>query len=207
MFIHVLLLVCALCVDTFTAGIAYGADRVKLTLPQIGAVSGICSLCLGISLIFGNIIDILIPETFTTLVCCSSLFFLGALKLIDSAIRHYLKYHESVRRDICFSISSLSFIISIYTDPLEADEDRNKILSWRETFFFSIAMSIDSLISGTMAAFLKIPVLLTVLASFLVGVVFICSGLFVGARIQQRLPFDLSWMSGILFIVLAVIRY
>ena len=54
MFIHVLLLVCALCVDTFTAGIAYGADRVKLTLPQIGAVSGICSLCLGISLIFGN---------------------------------------------------------------------------------------------------------------------------------------------------------
>ena len=67
MFIHVLLLVCALCVDTFTAGIAYGADRVKLTLPQIGAVSGICSLCLGISLIFGNIIDSFIPETFTRL--------------------------------------------------------------------------------------------------------------------------------------------
>ena len=127
MFIHVLLLVCALCVDTFTAGIAYGADRVKLTLPQIGAVSGICSLCLGISSLETSL-TASSRDIYQGCLLLKSIL-PGALKLIDSAIRHYLKYHESVRRDICFSISSLSFIISIYTDPLEADEDRNKILS------------------------------------------------------------------------------
>ena len=178
MFINILLLVFALCVDTFTAGIAYGAGHVKLTLPQISAVSGICSLCLGISLVFGNAIDSFIPETFTRVVCCTSLLLLGLLKLADSEIRYLLKHHKHICRDIRFSFSSLNFIISIYTDPLEADADRNKSLSWREVFFFSIAMSIDSLISGTMAAFLKIPVLLTVLAAFLVGVMFICAGLY-----------------------------
>lgn len=207
MMINILLLVCALCVDTFAAGIAYGADRVKLTFWQIGAVSGICSLCLGISLIFGTVIDSFVPETFTRAVCCSSLLFLGLMKLIDSEIRHYLKHHEYVRRDIRFSFSSLRFIISIYADPLEADADGDKSLSWREVVFFSFAMSIDSLISGTMAAFLKVPVFLTVLAAFLVGVGAICAGLFTGAKLQQRLPVDLSWLSGVMFIVLAVLRY
>ena len=207
MFINILLLVFALCVDTFTAGIAYGAGHVKLTLPQISAVSGICSLCLGISLVFGNAIDSFIPETFTRVVCCTSLLLLGLLKLADSEIRYLLKHHKHICRDIRFSFSSLNFIISIYTDPLEADADRNKSLSWREVFFFSIAMSIDSLISGTMAAFLKIPVLLTVLAAFLVGVMFICAGLFIGARLRQLIHVELSWLSGLLFIVLAVLRY
>lgn len=207
MFINILLLVFALCVDTFTAGIAYGAGHVKLTLPQISAVSGICSLCLGISLVFGNAIDSFIPETFTRVVCCTSLLLLGLLKLADSEIRYLLKHHKHICRDIRFSFSSLNFIISIYTDPLEADADRNKSLSWREVFFFSIAMSIDSLISGTMAAFLKIPVLLTVLAAFLVGVMFICAGLFIGARLRQHIHVELSWLSGVLFIVLAVLRY
>ena len=98
-----------------------------------------------------------------------SLLFLGCLKLTDSSIRQYLRHHKEVRKDIHFTFSQLRFIINIYSDPMEADADQSHCLSWKEAIFFSLAMSIDSLIAGTMAAFLKISVPLTVAATFAMG--------------------------------------
>ena len=48
MFLHIFLLVSALCLDTFVASAAYGANQVRLSWKQILAVNGICSLCLGV---------------------------------------------------------------------------------------------------------------------------------------------------------------
>lgn len=69
MFLHIFLLVSALCLDTFVASAAYGTNQVRLSWKQILAVNGICSLCLGISLLFGNLLDRIIPETFTREIC------------------------------------------------------------------------------------------------------------------------------------------
>ena len=71
--------VSALCLDTFVASAAYGANQVRLSWKQILAVNGICSLCLGISLLFGNLLDRIIPETFTRELCFFSLLFLLSL--------------------------------------------------------------------------------------------------------------------------------
>ena len=100
MFLHIFLLVSALCLDTFVASAAYGTNQVRLSWKQILAVNGICSLCLGISLLFGNLLDRIIPETFTREICFFSLLFLGCLKLTDSSIRQYLRHHKEVRKDI-----------------------------------------------------------------------------------------------------------
>lgn len=119
MFLHIFLLVSALCLDTFVASAAYGTNQVRLSWKQILAVNGICSLCLGISLLFGNLLDRIIPETFTREICFFSLLFLGCLKLTDSSIRQYLRHHKEVRKDIHFTFSQLRFIINIYSDPME----------------------------------------------------------------------------------------
>ena len=89
MFLHIFLLVSALCLDTFVASAAYGTNQVRLSWKQILAVNGICSLCLGISLLFGNLLDRIIPETFTREICFFSLLFLGCLKLTDSILRFH----------------------------------------------------------------------------------------------------------------------
>ncbi|EET60754.1 hypothetical protein BRYFOR_07216 [Marvinbryantia formatexigens DSM 14469] len=67
-------------------------------------------------------------------------------------------------------------------------------------------MSADSLIAGTMAAFLKIPVMLTVSAAFLTGEAFSYLGLFMGHKISSHFPKDLSWAGGILFLLLAILK-
>lgn len=200
---HIFILVCALCLDTFVASAAYGTNRIYISHRQIAVFNGICSACLGISLLFGTFLDSWIPETFTKRICFLSLLFLGCLRLFDSTIRQYLKHHKTVQKNASFCISHLHFIISIYSDPIEADADRNKSLSWKEMICFSLAMSVDSLLTGIMAAFMKISVPVTVAISFLIGELFTYAGLYLGHRISSRSPKDLSWLSGILFILLA----
>lgn len=203
MLLNIFLLVSALCVDIFVASIAYGTNQVFLSRIQIMISNGICSFFLGISLSFGVLLDSLIPETFTKEICFFSLLFLGLLKFLDSIIKSYVRKHTNTRKQLHFHFSSLKFIINIYCNPLEADADKNKKLSLKEVIFFSVAMSVDSLIAGTMAAFLKISVLLTVASAFILGCIFTCVGQFLGHKISKKSTIDLSWIGGILFIILA----
>jgi len=206
MILNILMLVFALCTDTFVAGTAYGASGITLSSRQIAVINVICSACLGISLSFGTLLDSWIPEHFTKEICFFSLLFLGCLKLTDSSIRQYLRHHRAINKKIRLGFSKLRFVIRIYSDPMEADADQNQILSWREVLFFSIAMSIDSLVAGTMAAFLKIPIMMTVVSAFVMGELFLYLGLYLGQKISRHCPKDLSWMSGLLFVFMAVTK-
>jgi len=206
MILHIFLLVFALGLDSFVAAIAYGTNHIYLSSKQIAVVNGICSACLGISLLFGTLLDSWIPETFTRGICFYSLLFLGCLKLADSSIRRYLRHHKAVDTNIRFAFSQLRFIINIYSDPTEADTNQNHSLSWKELIFFSLAMSIDSLIAGTMAAFMKISIPLTIVFAFTMGEIFVYMGLYLGQKISSRCPKDLSWIGGVLLIVLALTK-
>ena len=136
MFLNIFLLVFALCLDTFVASAAYGTNQVHLSAGQIAVINGICSLCLGVSLMFGTLLDSWIPESFTRGICFISLMLLGFLKLADSSIKRYLRRHRQLNKNIRFSFSQLRFIINIYSDPLEADADESHDLTWKEVIFF-----------------------------------------------------------------------
>lgn len=206
MIFNIVILVFALCLDTFVASTAYGANQIYLSRKQIAVINAICSVCLGLALLSGTLLDSCIPETFTNKICFFSLFFLGCLKLADSSICQYLRRHKDMHKNIGFTFSHLHFIINIYSDPIEADTDGSQQLSWKETVFFSLAMSIDSLISGTMAAFLKISIPLTVAVAFLMGELFTYFGLFLGHRLSRCCPRNLSWIGGVLFLILAFMK-
>ncbi|MDO4325809.1 MAG: manganese efflux pump [bacterium] len=206
MSVSVLLLVLALCLDAFVASMVYGTNGISISHKQIAVFNGICSLCLGAALLFGTFLDSQIPEVFTKRIGFFSLLLLGGMRLFDSSIRQYLKKHKAIHKNASFHFSNLRFIISIYSDPIEADADQNQNLSWREVLFFSFAMSIDSLAAGVMAAFLKVPILWTMMAAFLMGDMFTYMGIFLGKKIRTRCPKDLSWAGGLLFILLAILR-
>lgn len=205
MALKIILLVTALCIDTFVSCAAYGANGIFFTAKQIAVMNGICSFCLGIALTFGIFIDHWVPEQFTREICFFSLLFLGCMKLADSSIRQYLRRHKKIHKNIGFVFSQLHFLLTIYSDPMEADADRNCSLSWKEVILFSLAMSIDSLITGTMAAFLKLPVLPAMCAIFLIGEIFAYMGFWIGKKVSHC-PGDLSWLGGVIFIILAVAK-
>lgn len=199
----ILILVLALSTDTFVASIAYGANRLKISLGKVLAVNGICSGCLGAALVFGSVISGWVPESFAKGVAFSCLFLLGVIKLLDYTIKKYINRHVNVHKDLTFSISGLSIIINIYGNPMAADWDHSKTLSWKETIMFSLAMSLDSLVAGALSGFLMISPGLTALCALFVGIAVMYIGLFLGSKLAALKGWDLSWLSGILFLFLA----
>ncbi len=199
----VLILVLALSTDTFVASIAYGANRLKISWAKVIAVNGICSGCLGAALVLGSMISGLVPESFAKGAAFSCLFLLGAIKLLDYTIKKYINSHVNIHKDLTFSISGLSIIINIYGNPLAADWDHSKSLSWKETIMFSLAMSLDSLVAGALSGFLMISPGLAALTALIVGTAVMYLGLFLGRRLAAIKGWDLTWVSGILFLFLA----
>ena len=200
---NIFILVLALSTDTFVASIAYGANRVGISWIKIIAANVICSGCLGAALLFGNVIDNFVPEVFAKGAGFSCLFFLGVMKLLDYTIKKYINRHVHVHKDLTFSVSGLSIIINIYGNPMAADWDDSKTLSWKETVMFSFAMSIDSLVAGALSGFLMINPGGATLAALLVGIAVMYAGLFLGKRLAALRGWDLSWLSGVLFLFLA----
>ncbi|MFR3727314.1 sporulation protein [Lacrimispora sp.] len=199
----IFILVLALSTDSFVASAAYGANRLRISLAKVIAVNLICSGCLGAALLFGSVLHGLVPEAFAKGLGFACLFFLGVIKLLDYFIKKYINNHVNVRKDLTFSISGLSIIINIYGNPMAADWDESKSLSWKETVMFSLAMSMDSLVAGSLSGFLFISPGLAALVSLLVGILVMYMGLILGHELAARKNWDLSWVSGILFLFLA----
>ena len=146
---------------SFVASLAYGANRVHVGWGKVALLNGICSGCLGLALGLGNVISSVLPGDVTRIICFVSLFLLGFIKFLDYSIKAYINRHCCIRRNLSFSLSGLKVIVNIYGDPMAADVDGSQSLGWKETVFLALAMSIDSLVAGTMAALLDIPVAAT----------------------------------------------
>lgn len=202
----IFILIIALSLDAFVASIAYGTNEIKIPIASASIISVICSAVLAAALSIGSVMDQFIPESLTRVICFLSLLLLGIIKLLDYTIKAYINKHNEINKNISFSFSRLHFILNIYGNPIAADQDESRILSKSEAVFLALAMSLDGLIAGVGAAFLKINILLTVLLSFAVGMAAIIGGCYFGNKIAVKTKIDLSWLSGLLFIVLAIVK-
>ncbi len=199
-----LLLVVALSTDTFVASFAYGAQRIKIPFASAAVISSICTGMLAISLLLGSLLRTLLPYGLTKGLCFALLFLLGLARLCDSAIKALIRKHKQLHRQVSFSIFSLKFILDIYADPEKADRDGSHVLSPLEAASLAFALSLDGLAAGFGAALAQVQPLLVLFLSLAIGMLAVRGGGWLGNRAAQKLPFDLSWISGALLIALAM---
>lgn len=138
--------------------------------------------------------------------CFALLFLLGVAKLCDSAIKTLIRRHKRMHRQVSFSVFSLKFILDVYADPEKADRDGSRVLSPAEAASLAVALSLDGLAVGFGAALMQVNVLIVMLFSLAVGMLAVRLGGKIGNRAAQKLSFDLSWFSGALLIVLAILK-
>ena len=70
-FFQIILLVTALSVDAFVASLAYGASNIRIPPISVVVITLVCSLILGISLLFGSLIRPFVPAQLTKIICCT----------------------------------------------------------------------------------------------------------------------------------------
>ena len=200
-----LVFVIALSTDALITSLAYGSSKIKIPFLSLLEITFICTGILGISILLGSILHPYIPELLVKFLSFFILLLLGMAKLVDNIIKSIIDKHK-IEKEIKFRFVNLNFILNIYANPRDADIDQSKILSAKEAFSLSIALSFDNLAAGVGAALGNLNVLAVIIFSIIISIISIKSGEYVGHKISDKLPSGLSWLSGALLIIIAFLR-
>lgn len=199
------LLVAAVSLDSFVASFAYGTNKIKIPPLSVAVISVICSGMLAVSLFFGSLLRDYVPEAVTKGICFTILFLLGVVKLFDSAIKMRIRKHK-IDRQMKFSFLSLQVILNVYADPEKADIDRSKVLSPLEAVSVAVALSLDGLAVGFGAGLANIDFFQAVIICLLFSAVTVGIGSLMGRKLAEKTNLNLTWVGGVLLLVLAFLK-
>lgn len=199
-----LLLVLALSLDAFVASIAYGTNKIKIPRLSIIIINILCSLSLGFSLILGSQVRKLLPGNLASYISFIILFLLGIYYLFESIIKSYLK--SKIGEKLKIKLFGIWLIIDIYIDGTKADLNLSKKLDSKEAIYLAIALSLDSLAVGFGSSLVGVKILNIMGLSLVIGIFAICFGVRLGKKLVEKMDINLSWLSGILLIILAILK-
>ena len=194
----------SLSLDAFTVGFAYGSNKIKIPFLSLQIINIICSAMLGISFLAGNIIKNYIPDWVTVFICFNVLIILGIMKILDSFTKSFIRKHKNINKKIRFSFLNFKFILNLYADPEQADVDLSKVLSPAEAVALAASLSLDGLAVGFGAAMGNANGLAVFGTSLITDMLFLMLGCYIGNKIAKKMSFNLSWLSGVILILLAV---
>ena len=203
-------LAASLSMDAFAASFAYGSGKIKIPFSSVQVISFMCTGLLAVSLLLGSAVRGLLPQGLTTALCFLLLMLLGIAKLLDSITKSIIRKHSNINRKVRFSMFNFKFILSLYADPEKADVDLSRSISPSEAVSLSAALSLDGLAAGFSAAMGDISIPAVIIASLIVTTAAVMLGSALGNKLAgkqagQR-PFDLSWLGGVILIILAFTR-
>lgn len=197
----------AISLDALGAAIAYGADRIRIPIYSSLVIASVCTGCLAISLFFGYAIASVVPAFLTRLIGFLILCIIGGTKLIDSGIKVWIRKRKVNQKQINFTAFHFKFILTIYADPQKADVDHSRVLSPGEAFSLALALSLDGLAAGIGGGFIHFHVLSVLLFTFLFTMICVVGGSKIGERLARKTTMDLSFVSGMVLIMLALIKF
>lgn len=201
-----ILLVLALSLDAFVASIAYGSNKIKIPFLSLVIINIVCSSLLASAMFFGSQIKKILPESITLTLSFAIFFLLGIYYLLESIIKSYLKKRFDTSEKVRIKLFDIWLIIDIYVDGTKADINKSKILDSKEALYLAVALSLDSLAVGFGSSLGNTNYLHVIALSLVVGIISIWSGIFLGKKIVEKTNINLSWLSGIMLIILGILK-
>lgn len=201
-----LLLVLSLCIDSFIASIAYGASKIKIPAKSIIIINLVCTSTLACSLFIGAVFKSFLSGNLPTILGFIILMFLGIYRLFEYFFKSYISRQIKCDYPLTFKLFDFNFILQVYADETKADFDNSKSLNSKEAFYLALALSLDSLAVGFGSSLCSINYVQTLTLCFIIGVLCVFFGMVLGNKFSEKFHIELSWLSGLLLIILAVIR-
>lgn len=202
--IPILVFMLAVSVDSLSAGFAYGTSRVK-----IKALAGIFlvfipSITITVMTKLGAFIFSLFPSWLFSTLSFLLLFILGFEKLIESLIRHVAAAYPNTIGNWACRIKQLNIIFTIYFSPEDANKQDTQVLSAKEAFFLSLALSLDSIFASMAFSCQVSSLIVFFLLALLFHFLLFLSGFLLGRLISKKFSIELSWLSGLFLLLLAL---
>ncbi len=196
-YIETLLFSIAISFDSLVSFFGYGIEKIKVGFLQIIFIMFINTVFLAVGLFCGHYLSLLINYSIIKYISFSLLLMVGLFKLPSDLLKLWLSKHKGINNKT---------FLKICIDPINADINKDKILSFKESLFIGIALSIDSLGVGLGLGVNKTNQYLILIFSFIIGLVFSYIGYLIGKKVSSKTTLNLSWLSGVLLILLAILK-
>ena len=196
------ILVAALSLDTLFACVAYGIKKIRIPFLSAVVMAAVGTGFLLLSILLRGLTGRLFPEQLIRYLGFAVLIVMGMINIFQSLLKSLLRRDKTIR----FSVSEYSFVLKICLDETEADIDDSKQLSLREAFLLALTLSADSLLTGFSITAAPLCFALLGLFSFGMGLLAVLIGTAAGRRVSENSCCNLSWVSGLLLIVIAFLK-
>lgn len=199
-----LLFLTAVSVDSLTAGLTYGTQRVKISLFACLILIFVPAFFITAANRIGSWICLLLPTTALPFLSFTLLSLLGISKLTESLLRFLAHKYPSLTRNWGVTIKQINIIFTVYLSPEDANQEDLQVLSAREALLLSLALSLDSVLAGMAFTTSALPILLLFLLSSVFNLILFGTGYGFGRLAVSVLHVDLSWLSGLFLLLLAL---
>ena len=196
----------ALSLDTFTAGVALGTQKITVPFRSVLAISLTCSASLWLAISLGGWIGNWISPRTGAVIGCVILVMMGSVRLFDGVIKELLRRCCENKEGMVFYRKNLKIFLQVCVDSAQADFNRSQSLSVPEAISLAAALSVDGLAAGVGAGILDVSHWLIFLIAMLINLFAVHLGCRTGIRFSRKHEQDISWVAGALLIVLGVIK-
>lgn len=187
-----LLLVIAVCIDSFAAAFGIGSARIKIPLRSALVISLVGSLFLSLSAAFAGVLRIAVSERVCTWLSFFLLTGLGIFNLFQNFFKNILSRGAKKGNPAM-----------MFFDGASADTDGSKSISVKEALVLSAALSADSVVTGIGAGLDSINLPALSVFALVLGFISIVGGEAIGRKIVSTLDLNLGWLCGSILIILA----
>ena len=194
----------AVTLDSLTAGLTYGTRKVRILPLSYLILICIPALFITAANQLGTLLACLLPPQVLPWISFLLLFLLGISKIIDSLIRRLAAKHPSLTRNWGCKIKQINIIFTIYLSPEYANGEDLQILSAKEALLLSLALSLDSILVGMAFTTDAVSWVFLFLLAVLFNLLFFLIGYLAGHILCHLFHVDLSWLSGLLLLLLAL---
>lgn len=194
----------AVSIDSLTAGLTYGTQRVRIKLPSYFILICVPAVFITAANRVGSYISLFLPESSIPLLSFTLLMLLGCSKLSESLIRLLARKCPSLKRNWGCRIKQLNIIFTVYLSPEDANQEDLQVLTPKEALLLSLALSLDSVLVGMAFTTGQFPLIALFLLSAAFNLLLFAAGYGFGHLISTVLHVDLSWLSGLFLLLLAV---
>ena len=199
-----LMLIIALCMDSFLVSLAYGIKNIHIPMRSIWLITSIETIVLGISFYGATKLYTVMNDEMCKYISAIIFLIIGISSIFQSTIKQYIRHHKG---SIKIHFKEISIVFDIIMDETKADLDHSKELSMKEASYLAFALSFDSLISGFAYGIQPTTIFLVLLLNLGIGFIAIYAGFCVGHYYKKIGNCNFTWLSGVLFLFIAIMRF
>jgi len=194
----------SLSLDAFAAGFAYGSKKIRIPISSVQIINFVCCIILGLSLFLGHVLRPIMPDSLAAGIAFAVLFIIGLIKLLDGIVKTIIRKYTSLDKAFRFSVFDLQFMLRMYADPEVADKDTSAHISPGEAAVLAVSLSLDGMAVGFAAALAGVNPWALLIWSLVTNTVAIILGRKIGFSLAKKVPYNITWLGGLILIGLAI---